>query len=282
MIKTIVVSGAGTMGSGIALVCARGGFQTKLYDVSPETLVKSRSYINESLGQLVRKGKMTTETSDTILERLIFTGEPRDCVADLIIEAIIEKPGAKIALFNELALVNSPGCLFATNTSSIAVSLLQQSISNPGRLAGMHFFNPAPVMKLVEVVVGNQTSASTVASICGLCLALDKTPVVCKDSPGFIVNRIARHYYLEAMKIGEAGIASIEDIDEIMESTGFKMGPFKLIDLIGMDVNLAVSQGIYESFNHAERFVPASMQIEKVNAGELGKKSGKGFYDYSS
>ena len=270
------------MGSGIALVCARGGFQTKLYDVSPETLVKSRSYINESLGQLVRKGKITTETSDTILERLIFTGEPRDCVADLIIEAIIEKPGAKIALFNELALVNSPDCLFATNTSSIAVSLLQQSISNPGRLAGMHFFNPAPVMKLVEVVVGNQTSASTVASICGLCLALDKTPVVCKDSPGFIVNRIARHYYLEAMKIGEAGIASIEDIDEIMESTGFKMGPFKLIDLIGMDVNLAVSQGIYESFNHAERFVPASMQIEKVNAGELGKKSGKGFYDYSS
>ena len=282
MIKTIVVAGAGTMGSGIALVCARGGFKTKLYDVTPETLVKSRSYIIESVEQLVRKGKITKESSDEILETLSFTGEPRDCVADLIIEAIVEKPAAKIALFNQLALLNSSGCLFATNTSSIAVSLLQQSIGNPGRLGGMHFFNPAPVMKLVEVVVGDQTSDSTVASIYELCLALDKTPVVCKDSPGFIVNRIARHYYLEAMKIAEAGIASIQDIDEIMESTGFKMGPFKLMDLIGMDVNLAVSQSIYESFNHAERFVPGSMQIEKVKAGELGKKSGKGFYDYSS
>lgn len=282
MIKTIVVAGAGTMGSGIALVCARGGFNTKLYDVSPETLVKSRSYIDETLGQLVRKGKISEEDSKRVLETLTFTSEPGDCVADVIIEAIVEKPAAKIALFNQLAVLNSPGCLFATNTSSIAVSLLQQSIVNPDRLAGMHFFNPAPVMKLVEVVVGDQTSASTVASIYELCLALEKTPVVCKDSPGFIVNRIARHYYLEAMKIAEAGIASIQDIDEIMESTGFKMGPFKLMDLIGMDVNLAVSQGIYESFNHAERFVPASMQIEKVNAGELGKKSGKGFYDYST
>ena len=282
MIKTIVVAGAGTMGSGIALVCARAGFKTILYDVNSEILARSRAYINESLGQLVRKGKMMKEASDEILTTFIFTSDPADCVADVIIEAIVEKPAAKIALFNQLAQINSAGCLFATNTSSIAVSLLQQSIINPHRVAGMHFFNPAPVMKLVEVVVGDQTSDSTVTSIYELCLALDKMPVVCKDSPGFIVNRIARHYYLQAMKIAEAGIASIEDIDEIMESTGFKMGPFKLMDLIGMDVNLAVSQGIYESFNHAERFVPASMQIEKVKAGELGKKSGKGFYDYSS
>jgi 3-hydroxybutyryl-CoA dehydrogenase len=145
----------------------------------------------------------------------------------------------------------------------------------------MHFFNPAPLMKLVEVVKGNQTSDGAVQTINDLCKQMNKTPVLCKDAPGFIVNRVARHYYLEAMKLVEEGIATFETADEIMEASGFKMGPFKLMDLIGMDINLAVSQSIYEAFNKEERFKPSALQIEKVTKNELGKKTGKGFYTYN-
>jgi len=144
----------------------------------------------------------------------------------------------------------------------------------------MHFFNPAPIMKLVEVVQGNQTADDAAQTIYDLCKLMNKVPVLCKDAPGFIVNRVARHYYLEAMKLVETGVASLENVDEIMEATGFKMGPFKLMDLIGMDVNLAVSQSIYEAFDKTERFAPSPFQIDKVAKGELGKKTGKGFYPY--
>lgn len=280
MINTICVAGAGTMGSGIALLCAQHGFATILFDVNQDTLAKSMASITASLAALVLKEKVTAAEREKIQERLQFTADINACVADLVIEAIIEKPDAKIALFKDLASINSPTSIIVTNTSSIAVSLLQASITNPGRFAGMHFFNPAPVMKLVEVVAGNQTTSGTISTLRQLCSALGKTAVVCKDAPGFIVNRVARHYYLEAMKLEAAGIAPIAIIDEIMETNGFKMGPFRLMDLIGMDVNLAVSQTIYEAFDKAERFEPAALQQEKVKAGELGKKTGKGFYDY--
>jgi 3-hydroxybutyryl-CoA dehydrogenase len=176
--------------------------------------------------------------------------------------------------------INSPQCIFASNTSSLSIHSLQQQIAHPERVAGLHFFNPAHIMKLVEVVRGDQTDEAVIEELLHLCKAMQKTPVVCLDAPGFIVNRVARHYYLESMKAVENNMASFEDVDRIMEATGFKMGPFRLMDLIGMDINLAVSRSIYEAFQKAPRFEPSRIQIAKVEKGELGRKTGKGFYAY--
>jgi 3-hydroxybutyryl-CoA dehydrogenase len=211
---------------------------------------------------------------------LQFTNNLNYCKADLIIEAIIEKVESKTTLFNQLSGINSSETIFATNTSSLSISEIQKNILYPERVIGMHFFNPAPVMKLVEVVKGELTDEEVAQTIYKFCEQINKTPVLCKDAPGFIVNRIARHYYLEGLKLVENGITSFENVDAVMEATGFKMGPFKLMDLIGMDINLSVSQSIYEAFNKAERFEPSSIQIEKVKNGELGRKTGRGFYSY--
>ena len=216
------------------------------------------------------------------MNRIKFVTDVEQCTGEIIIEAIVEIEEAKVSLFNELAKYNNEEVIFATNTSSLSVSSIQEKIIFPQRVVGMHFFNPAYIMKLVEVVKGNQTADEIANIIFDVCKQMGKEPVICKDAPGFIVNRIARHYYLESLKIVEEGIASYEDVDTILEATGFKMGPFKLMDLIGMDVNLAVSQSMYHAFNEAERFEPSSIQIEKVKNGELGKKTGKGFYDYSN
>jgi 3-hydroxybutyryl-CoA dehydrogenase len=280
MIETIAVAGAGTMGSGIALVAAQSGHQTILFDLDQIVLDKAISSIKKNLQFLTDKQAISFEQKEQILNRVLFTNNISDCIAELIIEAIVEKAAPKIALFNQLAVMNNSSTIFATNTSSLSVSEIQAAIVDPQRVVGMHFFNPAPVMKLVEVVKGLQTNDITVQTIYDLCLKMNKIPVVCKDAPGFIVNRIARHYYLEAMFLVEQGLATIEDVDTIMEATGFKMGPFKLMDLIGLDVNLAVSKSIYEAFDKEERFAPSSLQIDKVNKGELGRKSGKGFYKY--
>ncbi len=280
MIETICVAGAGTMGSGIALVCARHGFKTILFDVSEANIQRARGQLQEIISHLAEKQKISPGEGKQVLERIQFQVDVSQCQADFFIEAIIELPEAKTSLFNQLASFNSPEAIFASNTSSLSISALQKDIPQPQRVAGMHFFNPAPVMKLVEIVTGDQTDSNTITVIKDLCIRLGKTPVICRDSPGFIVNRVARHYYLEAMKIAEDHNTSPETIDAIMEATGFKMGPFKLMDLIGMDVNLAVSQSIYEAFDQAVRFRPARMQVEKVKKGELGKKTGKGFYNY--
>ena len=282
MIKKIGVAGAGTMGSGIALVCAQHGFDTLLFDVNSQVLNKASVRTREQLNKLAEKGKITLGQGDEIFRRLSFVDNIKDCKADLFIEAIIENSQAKKDLFNLLAQQNSEDTIFATNTSSLSVSEIQSGAQNPERIIGMHFFNPAPVMKLVEVVQGNQTSEMVVQEIYTLCKLLGKSPVVCKDAPGFIVNRVARHYYLEAMKLVESGITDLESVDAIMEATGFKMGPFRLMDLIGIDINLAVSKSIYEASNNEERFRPSHLQQEKVDKGELGKKTGKGFYDYVS
>ena len=281
MIKTVCIVGAGTMGSGIAQMAAQSGFTTLLFDISNEVLQQAKSNIKNSLQTLVIKEKITEEESNNILLRISFIHEIDQCKADIFIEAIIEKLAAKIAIFNQLAAINSTDVIFATNTSSLSVSQIQSGIVHPQRVIGMHFFNPAPLMKLVEVVKGDQTADAVAEKVYHLCDQFNKTPVLCKDAPGFIVNRVARHYYLEAMKMVEEGIADFETIDTIMESIGFKMGPFKLMDLIGMDVNLAVSQSLYDAFDKTERFKPSSIQIEKVNNGELGRKTGKGFYDYN-
>ncbi len=281
MINTICIIGAGTMGSGIAQVAAQSNFYTLLFDINPEVLEKAKTAIQNNLQYLSDKGKISAADKENIYQRIRFITDTNDCIADIFIEAIVEKTDAKVAIFNQLAELNHSEVIFATNTSSLPVSEIQAGVQQPQRVVGMHFFNPAPVMKLVEVVKGNQTTDAVSQTIYDLCLQMNKTPVMCKDAPGFIVNRVARHYYLEAMKLVENGVATIENVDEIMEASGFKMGPFRLMDLIGMDVNLAVSQSLYDAFNKAERFKPSPIQIDKVAKGEVGKKTGKGFYQYS-
>jgi 3-hydroxybutyryl-CoA dehydrogenase len=280
MINTICICGAGTMGSGIAQVCTQSGFETILFDVNEHVLEKAKKSIQKNLQYLFDKQKISAEEKENIFQRIKFVKDIKDCIADVIIEAIVEKPEAKVSLFNQLAEINNSKTIFATNTSSLSVSDIQKEIPYPERVVGMHFFNPAYLMKLVEVVKGEQTNEDVAQTIYDLCKQLNKMPVMCKDAPGFIVNRVARHYYLEAMKIVEQRIATFENVDQIMEASGFKMGPFKLMDLIGMDINLSVSQSIYEAFNNAERFKPSNLQIEKVKNNELGKKTGKGFYEY--
>jgi 3-hydroxybutyryl-CoA dehydrogenase len=280
MISTICIIGAGTMGSGIAQVAAQSGFYTLLFDINNEVLDKAKLSIQKNLEYLFDKQKITVAEKENIYNRIKFINDTNNCIADVFIEAIVEKVEAKVAIFNQLAEMNHSEVIFASNTSSLSVSDIQDKVIHPQRVVGMHFFNPAPLMKLVEVVKGNQTTDETAQAIYNLCKQFNKTPVLCKDAPGFIVNRVARHYYLEAMKLVEQGIATIETVDEIMEASGFKMGPFKLMDLIGMDVNLAVSTSLYNAFNKEERFKPSPLQIEKVTKGELGKKTGKGFYQY--
>jgi len=231
---------------------------------------------------LVDKEKISASGKSEIYNRIQFTTEIENCTGEIIIEAIAEIEDAKVSLFNELAKYNNEEVIFASNTSSLSISSLQEKIIFPQRVVGMHFFNPAYIMKLIEVVKGTLTNNDIAMAVYDICIQMDKVPVMCEDAPGFIVNRIARHYYLESLKLAEEGIASFEDIDAILEATGFKMGPFKLMDLIGMDINLAVSQSLYDAFNKTERFRPSILQIEKVKSGELGKKTAKGFYSYSN
>lgn len=281
MIQTICICGAGTMGSGIAQVCAQSGFHTLLYDVNPAVLLMARASIENNLTTLVAKNKITAAETEKAMGLLHFISDINDCIADIFIEAIIEKVEIKIALFNQLAEVNHSETIFATNTSSLSVSKIAGGVMYPSRVVGMHFFNPAPFMKLVEVVKGSQTDDSVVDTVYAFALQLGKTPVICKDAPGFIVNHVARPYYLEALKLVEEGTATIETIDTLMEATGFKMGPFRLMDLIGNDINYAVSSSVYEQMGKPERLKPSAIQQQKVTKGELGKKSGKGYYVYS-
>ena len=279
-IKTICVCGAGAMGSGIAQVAAQAGFNVIQFDMNQSMLDKSKAGIANSLQKLVEKNKLTAEVKNAVLNRIIFTNNIDHCKADIIIEAIVENKDIKIKLFNDLAAINNNTTIYATNTSSISVHEIAIATSVKEKIAGMHFFNPAQVMKLVEVIMHEDVDAAVVETIVALAKQMNKVPVVCKDAPGFIVNRVARHYYLEAMLLVEQGLADVETIDAIMEASGFKMGPFKLMDLIGLDVNLAVSKSIYEALDNEERFTPATLQIDKVNKGELGRKTGKGFYTY--
>lgn len=279
-INSICICGAGTMGSGIAQVSAQSGFYTILYDLNSDMLEKAKPGIDKNLQRLIEKGKLADTEKDKVLQRLHFTNDIQTCLADVFIEAIVEKTEIKSALFNQLAELNHSECIFATNTSSLSVTEIASQIKNPERVIGMHFFNPAPLMKLVEVVNTNFTNENTTQTVVELTKQMGKIPVVCKDSPGFIVNRVARPYYIESLRLAEEGIAGFEQIDKLLEASGFKMGPFKLMDLIGNDVNYAVSNSVYEQLGKPERLKPSYIQKEKVEKGELGKKSGKGYYPY--
>ncbi len=280
MIKTICVCGAGTMGSGITQVIASNNIHVIQFDVNGSMLEKSKTSITNNLQKLVDKGRFQQAQKKDILQRIVFTSSIEDCVGELIIEAVVEDKLIKQSLFDELAVINTDAAIFATNTSSISITALSSGKQYAPRFAGLHFFNPASLMKLVEIIRTVHTTDDVINTLKKITEQLGKTAVVCNDAPGFIVNRVARHYYLEAMQIAEKGIADINNIDTIMEATGFKMGPFKLMDLIGLDVNYAVSNIVWDDLGRPERLKPSRLQKDKVDANELGKKSGKGFYEY--
>ncbi|HEY5966435.1 MAG TPA: 3-hydroxyacyl-CoA dehydrogenase NAD-binding domain-containing protein [Chitinophagaceae bacterium] len=276
----ICICGAGTMGSGIAQAAASSGFYVILYELNDVVLEKAKGSIEKNLQSLVEKRKITGNAKEETLNNLRFTNNLHDCLGDVIIEAIIEKPEAKVALFNQLAEINHNETVFASNTSSLSITQIAKGVKNPERVIGMHFFNPATIMKLVEVVKTDLTNEQTTNIIIELAKQMNKTPVLCKDSPGFIVNRVARPFYIESLRLVEEELIDLAKIDSLMESTGFKMGPFKLMDLIGNDINYAVSCSVYEQLGEPERLKPSFIQKEIVEKGELGKKTNKGYYSY--
>jgi 3-hydroxybutyryl-CoA dehydrogenase len=279
-INSICVCGAGTMGGAIAQAAAQAGFYIILYDPLPAALEKVKAVMEKNLQSQNEKGKISSEEKEKILQRIRTTDDIQVCQADIFIEAILENYAVKTGLFNQLAELNHSECVFATNTSSLSVTKIATGVVSPQRVVGMHFFNPATIMKLVEVVKTVYTNEQTTQMVMELAKAMGKTPVRCKDSPGFIVNRVARPYYLESLRLAEEGISSFEQTDRLLEATGFKMGPFKLMDLIGNDVNYAVSCSLYEQLNEPERLRPSVIQQQNVKEGKLGKKSGEGYYRY--
>jgi 3-hydroxybutyryl-CoA dehydrogenase len=280
-IKSVAVLGAGTMGQGIAQVCATSGYKTILYDIDPTLQQKALNSIEGNLNSSIAKGKLTAEKKKSILENLSLANHLSELKVDLIIEAVVEKLEVKQQLFAELEKINNGNCILASNTSSISITQIASVLSEPSNCVGLHFFNPAHLMKLVEVVAGKFTDQELIAKMKEFAQSLNKISVETKDSPGFIVNRVARHYYTQSLKLLEENVASVESIDKLLRSAGFKMGPFELIDLIGVDVNLAVTTSLYESFHQEVRFKPNPIQQQKVLAGHLGRKTGKGFYEYT-
>lgn len=282
-ITTIGVVGAGTMGAGIAQVAILTGFRVRLYDPIEDALAGGRSRIAQSVTRAVERGHVQAEAAEEALGRLTAVTrltEMRD--AQLILEAVPEELSLKQRVFAELDGVADPGAILATNTSSLSVTAIAGATKHPGRVIGMHFFNPVPVMALVEVVAGQRTEPAVVEEAMQVARHLGKTPVRAKDTPGFIVNRVARHFSLEALRILGEGRIAHDQIDRVMKGSGrFRMGPFELMDLIGIDVNLAVSRSVYEAFFSDPRFRPHPIQQRMVESGQLGRKTGRGFYEYS-
>lgn len=278
--KKIVVIGAGTMGSGIAQVFAAAGFETSIFDVNPEMLDKAKKGIETNLAKAVELGKLNQEQLTQTLARISYLDQEDQLIGDFIIEAIVEQLDVKVSLFQKIAAQNSINTILATNTSSIPITQIASKILNPERVIGVHFFNPAHLMRLVEIISGAKTSSS-VAKICfDLIKQIGKTPVMANDAPGFIVNRVARHYYVESLKILEEQVADVDTIDALMENIGFKMGPFRLMDLIGVDTNFSVTCSMYKLFHQDGKFRPSRIQQQKVDAGLHGRKTGEGFYRY--
>ncbi len=280
-IQTVAVLGAGTMGQGIAQVCAMSGFPTQLFDIDSSLSQKAISSISVNLDKAISKSKISESQKELILGRLSVANKLEDVKADLVIEAVVERLEVKQQLFRGLEIKNNGSAILASNTSSLSITEIAAGLKNPERFVGLHFFNPATLMNLVEVVRGTSTDDSVISMMMDFSKSLNKTAVLVKDSPGFIVNRVARHYYVEALKLLEEGVASHEQVDALLRNAGFKMGPFELMDLIGMDINFAVTSSLYQAFHQDSKFRPSRIQHQKVLAGHLGRKTGKGFYEYS-
>jgi 3-hydroxybutyryl-CoA dehydrogenase len=255
------------------------GYDVLLCDVKSEIIEKGILGITKNLDQAIAKGKYTPEKKSATLGK-INPVSPENLKADLIIEAVIEKLDLKQKIFTDLEKINDAEIVLATNTSSLSVSKIASALKMPNRFVGLHFFNPAHLMKLVEVIAGEKTDVALMPEMITFVKSLEKIPVTVKDSPGFIVNRVARHYYLEALKLLDEKAGDIGTIDALTRSAGFRLGPFELMDLIGSDINLEVSKQMYEAFDQVKRFQPSHIQEENVRLGNLGKKTGKGYYDY--
>ncbi len=281
--RLIGVIGSGTMGAGIAHTCAASGFNVATLDVSPSLVESAYGKIRERLEERVAKGKLPRHEKDAIVSRLAIAKSMSDFAdAECVIEAVPEDLALKRNTFKQLEAAVNPRTLLATNTSCLSIAKIAEALKEPGRFVGMHFFNPAPVMKLVEIVRGPATSDQAFVDARAICYKLDKTAVKVKDSPGFIGNRVNRPFYLEALRLLETGEADIRSIDAAMKQVGgFKMGPFELLDLIGLDVNLSVTTSVWEDFGKPSRLAPNAIQQKLVAEGHLGRKTSRGFLDYS-
>lgn len=283
MIKKIGVIGSGTMGSGIAQVASTAGCEVLLFDVDKTALQKSEDALKKILSRLIEKGKIDRAKMDTVLESISYTSNLADFAeTELIIEAIVENPEIKKEVFIQLESIVPEKCMIASNTSSLSITSLAASLKNPARFIGLHFFNPAPLMKLVEVIPAVQTSEETLEIAKKTIKSWGKIVVQAKDTPGFIVNKVARPFYGEALRIYEEGIAKIPTIDwAVKEFGGFRMGPFELMDFIGNDVNYTVTETVFKEFYCDPRYRPAFTQKRLSEAGYLGRKTGRGYYDYN-
>ncbi len=263
-------------------MAAQRGFSVLLYDISDEIVTRAVSRLQETLDKLAAKGKLTADEVAATMSRIRTTSTLEDlAAADFIIEAAPEDISLKRDLFSRLDAACPPATILTSNTSSLSITLLGGATKQPGRVVGMHFFNPVPLLPLVEVIAGQYTDEQTVAATIALAQQLGKTAVRCKDTPGFIVNRVARNFYGEALRIlGEQG-ATAEQIDQLAEQEAhFRMGPFRLMDLIGIDINFAVTQSVYDAYFGEPRYRPHPIQRRMVEAGAIGRKAGRGFYDY--
>ena len=280
--ECIGVIGAGTMGAGIAQVAASAGHQVLLYDTRADAAPAAVAQIGAQLQRLASKGRLSAADAAAAEQRLRAVAdlaELADCT--LVVEAIVEDLDAKREVFAELGRVCGPDAILATNTSTIPVTAIAAELKAPERLCGMHFFNPAPLMRLVEVPSGAATDPAVAERVAATAQSWGKVAVRCADTPGFIVNRVARPFYGEAQRIAEEGGHTPRSIDAAMRAAGFKMGPFELADLIGNDVNLAAAESVWEQTGHDPRYEPTESQRQLVAANELGRKTGRGWYDYS-
>lgn len=280
--EAIGVVGAGTMGQGIAQVASTFNHEVYLYDAYNDQLGKAKHALRKILQRQVEKDRMTQEEVDGIMNRIHFVEDLTDFdKCSLVIEAVVEDLDTKQDVFQRLEGIVSHDCILATNTSSLSIAAISSALNKPKRFLGIHFFNPAPLMPLVEIVPGISTEEKMTNSARKLIDGWDKTTVLAKDTPGFIVNRVARPFYSEAIRQLEEGVADVPTIDWAMkEIGGFKMGPFELMDFIGNDINYKVTETVFEEFFYDPRFKPSFTQKRMVEAGFLGKKSGKGFYEY--
>ncbi len=280
-VNLIGIVGAGAMGSGIAQIASQAGQDVVLFDLSQEALTTSSANLQKVMNRLIEKGKVTSDEATAIqgrIEKTTVISRLKDC--DLIVEAVVEDLEIKKRVFKRIEEIVSKETIIASNTSSLSITSLASFCNHPERVIGLHFFNPAPLMPLVEIIPALQTKSDLPKQLTNLMSKWGKSPVIAKDTPGFIVNRVARPFYGEALRILDEGIADVPTIDAAMRESGFRMGPFQLTDLIGHDVNYSVTESVFKSFYFDPRYMPSITQLKLVEAGWLGRKSGRGFYNY--